>query len=207
MSNGPIKGNLIAEVQASFTFASTSNVTLAQGATLGDGQFYINGPLTVDTALNCVNSEFTMAASASIGGTGSIDWNNHEFNWEGGTIGGLTGGGFTIDGNCDFTTTGSATKTLATNMINIGSGTADFGGRGILQSDLASASSYGVVDVSGSATLAGTLQGQLENGYQPAPGTSFDVLNFGSSSGQFGTVNPEEWYANYNPTSVDLVEE
>jgi hypothetical protein len=75
-----------------------------------------------------------------------------------------------------------------------------------LQIDIGSASSYGVLNVQGTATLAGTLEANLQNNYQPPGGSSFDVLNFASSSGQFSTVNPEGWSAEYNPTSVDLVE-
>ncbi|MGH7224164.1 MAG: hypothetical protein ACRELF_13115, partial [Gemmataceae bacterium] len=76
---------------------------------------------------------------------------------------------------------------------------------GTLQCNLASDTSYGCVDVSGTATLDGTLDGNLEGGYQPSSGTSFDVLNFSSSSGQFATIEPQGWNANYNSTSVDLV--
>ncbi len=133
--SGPLKGNLIAEVQASFTFAAGSTVTLRTPNALGDGQFNLNGALVVDTALDSVNSEYTMTSSAAISGSGSFDLNNHEFNWEGGTIGELTGGGFTIDNNADFKTTGLATKTLATSMVNLGTGVADFGGTGTLSID------------------------------------------------------------------------
>jgi hypothetical protein len=133
--SGPLKGNLIAEIQASFTFAAGSTVTLGTPNALGDGQFNLEGALVVNTALYSVNSEYTMFAGGTISGTGSFDLHNHEFNWEGGTIGGLTGGGFTIDNNADFKTTGSGTKTLATSMVNLGTGVADFGGTGTLSID------------------------------------------------------------------------
>jgi hypothetical protein len=137
LSNGPLKGNLIAEVQASFTFAAGSTVTLDAGATLGDGSFTISGSLIVDTALDSINSEYTMTPSGALSGSGSFDLNNHEFDWEGGmiSVGGLDGGNFTIDNNADFKTTGSGTKTLATSMVNLGTGVADFGGTGTLYID------------------------------------------------------------------------
>ncbi len=65
-------------------------------------------------------------------GTGSIDFNNTQFDWQGGTIGGLTGGGFTIDANAQFDTSGAAIKTLGAIMTNVGDGTANFDGTGSL---------------------------------------------------------------------------
>ncbi|HEY7315597.1 MAG TPA: hypothetical protein VH643_40085, partial [Gemmataceae bacterium] len=76
---------------------------------------------------------------------------------------------------------------------------------GTLQSDIASASSFGKLKVTGSATLDGTLQAELEDGYQPPSGTSFEVLDFASSSGQFADVEPQGWSATYDPTDVKLV--
>jgi hypothetical protein len=135
VGSGPLNGNLVAEENASFTFASGSTVTLNPGATLGDGQFNIAGTLFVDEDLEATLSEFTLESTGLISGTGSVDWWNHEFDWEGGTIGGLTDGGFTIDGNADFQTSGAATKTLATTLTNTGSGSADFDGTGTLVID------------------------------------------------------------------------
>jgi hypothetical protein len=76
---------------------------------------------------------------------------------------------------------------------------------GTLQSDIAGDSDFGTVAVTGTATLDGTLQANLENGYQPPSGTKFAVLTFGSSSGQFADVKPDGWSANYDPTDVTLV--
>jgi hypothetical protein len=93
VSNGPLLGNLKAGPQASITFAPTSSVSLNAGATLGDGQFYIDGPLAVNTALQSGSAEFYLqndggvTTNGSIGGTGSIDWWNQTFDWQGGTIG------------------------------------------------------------------------------------------------------------------------
>jgi hypothetical protein len=276
VSSGPLTGNLNAEANASFTFSPTSAVTLGAGATLGDGKFYVDGPLTVDTNLLANKPEFVLQGadgtnSGAIGDTGSIDWWNNEFDWQGGTIG--LSGGLTIDNNADFKLTGAAPKTLSTTLTNSGGGTGTMSGdlenygsvdrqdgssigfadgstvdnakgavfdfenslggtittfnndgtlelgagdtltagtftqssTGTLQSNIASATSYGSLSVTGSATLDGTLQGQLENGYQPPSGTSFQVLTFGSSSGQFATVSPSGWTAQYDPTDVMLV--
>ena len=76
---------------------------------------------------------------------------------------------------------------------------------GTLQSDIASASLFGTLDVLGTATLAGTVDGYLLGSYQPPAGTSFGILSFASSSGQFTAIEPQGWYAVYGSTFVDLV--
>ena len=43
--------------------------------------------------------------------------------------------------------------------------------------------------VSGGATLDGTLNLALVNGFSPAIGNSFQVMTFGSRTGQFATIN------------------
>jgi hypothetical protein len=76
---------------------------------------------------------------------------------------------------------------------------------GTLQSDIAADSDFGMLSVTGTATLDGTLQANLEDGYQPPSGTKFAVMTFGSSSGQFADVKPDGWSAEYDPTSISLV--
>jgi hypothetical protein len=48
---------------------------------------------------------------------------------------------------------------------------------------------YDQLAVSGAASLAGTLNIATVNAFQPAFGNQFQVLNFGSSTGNFGTYN------------------
>ena len=50
-------------------------------------------------------------------------------------------------------------------------------------------SQYDQLAVSGTATLGGTLDVSLINGFQPALGNTFQVLTFASSSGNFGFYN------------------
>jgi hypothetical protein len=53
----------------------------------------------------------------------------------------------------------------------------------------ASAGQFDVLQVSGTATLDGTLNVSLINGYNPAPPDSFQILTFGSRVGDFATMN------------------
>jgi hypothetical protein len=71
---------------------------------------------------------------------------------------------------------------------------------------------YGQLVVSGSssATLAGTLNASIVNGYSPQAGDAVPIITFTSSTGQFSTVKvsnlPAGIAANllYNPTNVTL---
>ena len=58
-----------------------------------------------------------------------------------------------------------------------------------LNIEIDSATSYDQLNVTGTATLAGTLNVTLGNGYVPSSLNSFNVLSFGSKSGDFTTYN------------------
>ena len=67
------------------------------------------------------------------------------------------------------------------------------------------------INVSGTATLAGTLAVTLISGYAPGLEESYDVLNFASSTGSIATFNSPlingnpAFTTNTTPTSLDLV--
>jgi hypothetical protein len=51
-----------------------------------------------------------------------------------------------------------------------------------------SATQFGLVAVTGAATLAGTLNVHFASGYTPAAGSTFKIVTYGSRSGQFDNV-------------------
>jgi hypothetical protein len=55
------------------------------------------------------------------------------------------------------------------------------------------------------ASLGGTLQAELADGFVPAFGDSFEVLSFGSRSGTFAAVMGTGLSARYSPTNVTLL--
>lgn len=158
-------------------------------------------------------------ATLTLSGIGTVgrDLDNHgKIVWPvGGTVG--FGSGVTIhnekDGVLDFeNTSGSFVPSVSNDgLLEVAAGVLSMAGTfaqsstGTLQNDITSGTSWGKLKVSDSATLDGTVQAQLEDGYQPPSGTAFDVLDFASSSGQFATVDPQGWSAEYNPTDVELV--
>lgn len=79
-----------------------------------------------------------------------------------------------------------------------------------LDIDIASPTVYGTLMVSGTATLAGTLNVALLNGFTPALGASFAILSFGARSGDFSTKNgllfsPSEFFvADYVGNTLTL---
>jgi hypothetical protein len=79
---------------------------------------------------------------------------------------------------------------------------------GSLLFGLSSSSSFGVMSISGNATLGGTVGVLWLNGFVPASGNAFTVLNYGSYSGIFTnvTVPPSAavWLTNYGPTSFTM---
>ena len=65
-----------------------------------------------------------------------------------------------------------------------------------------SAGKFGKLSVTGSATLAGALEADLESGYSPSVGDSFKVVSDAGISGGFTTVNLPETSAAFFKASV-----
>jgi hypothetical protein len=138
------------------------------------------------------------------GGVGTIGSNGTIVNQ--GLIEADQPGTITISGNQGWTNTGTlraSTGDLRTTDIGTHSGIIEVGagrtltasngftqsGAGTLSLDIGGSTSFGTVAVTGVATLAGTLEIQLTDGFDPAIGETFTVMTFTSRSGDFGTVN------------------
>jgi hypothetical protein len=78
---------------------------------------------------------------------------------------------------------------------------------------LTAATEFDRLTVGGRATLAGTLNVSLANGFSPSLGNSFQIMTYGSRTGQFATVNLPpldaglRWRVDYNATNLTLVVE
>ncbi len=97
--------------------------------------------------------------------------------------------------------------------VNFG-GDLHFGALASLQSEVGgmlAGSQYDQVLVQGTATLDGTLNVLLTNGFVPAPGDTFEIFSAASIVGTFSSASlPNlpgslEWVLNYTPTSVELI--
>ena len=87
------------------------------------------------------------------------------------------------------------------------------GASGILRIELGGhnpGTQYDQLVVGGNASLAGTLELPLINGFVPQPGDQFQILTCGSQTGQFSQINAPAvsgavWVAHYSGTNVSAV--
>ncbi len=114
----------------------------------------------------------------------------------------VSGGTIVVDAE-PFQNNGTLAATLGTATLagsfNLAGGTLEFG--------LSSTNSFGKIQISGSAALAGTVAATLLNGFMPAVSNSFPVLTYGSFTGAFtNTELPSGfvWQTNYGPTTFTL---
>ncbi|HOI73736.1 MAG TPA: hypothetical protein PLO63_06255 [Syntrophales bacterium] len=173
----------------------------------GEGKFYMKGG-TLDV---------TGTTTVGLNGTG-------EFNQTGGTFKSnaiINNGTFTYTGGIiqtsTFTNTGTFTGAGVINALSKGGsvaftnsgilapgnspGTLSIGGNfeqtdsGTLAIELASLTSYDILSVTGTATLAGILQVILYEGYLPAVGDYYDFLTAGGLSGAFASILGPQGYS------------
>ncbi|HKD08533.1 MAG TPA: hypothetical protein VKB79_21710 [Bryobacteraceae bacterium] len=158
------------------TVDGTGNAFSTMGNLMNAGTIEISGGGSVTVAGSYTQTAGTTAANT--GGTltaGTIDL-------QGGT---LTGGG-TING--DLTVDGGTLNPGDPQSITI-NGNYDQTLLGILDVDLASATSYDHVTVNGHATLGGTLDLTIETGFSASIGTTFNIFSWLSETGDFATFN------------------
>ncbi len=170
-------------------FLNSGSVLISQGGTLSSPLTYtqITGQTTVDGTLR-------------INGNGVA-------NFAGGAV---YGNGGTIQGNVISNAAfnmGDLPMTVGTMAIN---GNYTQGANGSLAFDIASLTSYDQLNVSGHASLNGTLYVDLLNGYTPQIGNMFDIMNYAGKSGTFSMTiglpinNNEHFVLEYNPTNLTL---
>ena len=79
---------------------------------------------------------------------------------------------------------------------------------GTLRFGLSSMSSFGRINISGNATLDGTVSATCLAGFVPAMSNSFPVLTYGSRTGAFTNTDlppAASWMLNYGPTTFSLL--
>jgi hypothetical protein len=106
---------------------------------------------------------------------------------------GAVAGAATLTGSFDITggTINPGDGVKKAGKLNI-SGTYTQSGSGILNIDLdgtTAGTNYDVLDISGAATLGGTLDVDAIGTYKPTAGQQYDILDYGSVSGAFTTVD------------------
>ena len=178
-------------------------MTVSKSTGTGTTELIVNGSYTQTGGTTTVDG--VLNASGGINVSGGFIYGN---------AAGITNGKQgTLVGNFDLTggtiNPGDGIKKIGD--LNI-TGTYTESGAGILNIDLDGTSpntKYDVLNVSGAATLGGTLNVDTLTGFTLAAGDSFDILNYASETGAFSTVNlptltgGDTWNVSYN--STDLV--
>jgi len=180
----PTNGALV--VNAAFTNAGTIHVLT--GTLHLNSAFVQNSGATIVHEANIAKSHWMASVTVNGGdlrGTGII---TSDVTHNGGTIApGQSAGALTIDGSYTQHADGA------------------------LDIELGSAAHYDVLHVTGSAWLGGRLNVNAINGYAPLTGTIFQVLTYGSHSGQFTAMNGLSLTQRvtltpqFNPTDLTLI--
>ena len=186
----PFSGPLTNTAAGTITIGSGRTLTAASftnfsGGTLGGGTYNVAGTFQFDNAAIVTNAATIVldGASARI-----IDQSSHDalagtFAVNTGSFSLLHGAALTTAG--DFENDGiltigpGSTFSVSGNFTQGSAATLDLqlGGTG--------AGQFGQLAVTGTATLAGTLQDTLVNGYVPTTGDTFQILTYGARSGDF----------------------
>jgi hypothetical protein len=173
--------------------SSTGNFTLSGGQTLTtSGGFTNAGTLTVARG-----STFTLNSSGSYtqtGGTTTVDGTlkssvtTAALNLNGGSLFGTGTLGFGVVDASILTPADS--KTSAGILTVSGTYRQNSGGAlNIAIGGTTAGTKYDQLNVTGAATVNGTLNLSLINGFVPTVGSTFEILNASSVSGTFSTVN------------------
>jgi hypothetical protein len=165
------------------TLSIGPSVAQVSGNTLTDGTWYVGA----NSALALVASITTNQANVTLDGADSVfaALNNLASNE----------GSFSLLGGRDFTSAGdwnnSGSLTVAANSTLTVNGTFTQAANGSLTVQLGgtAAGQFSRVVVIGQATLDGILDVTEVGGFTPAAGDTFQVMSFGSSSGDFATKN------------------
>jgi hypothetical protein len=158
-------------------------VTVSKSTGTGTTALLVNGAYTQTGGTTTVDGKLSTTTGINVSG-GFIY----------GNAAGITNGTQgTLVGNFDLTggtiNPGDGIKKIGD--LNI-TGTYTESGAGILNIDLhgtTANTTYDVLNVSGAATLGGTITIDLITGFNPIVGDVWDVLNYASETGSFTTVN------------------
>ena len=175
------------------TNAAAGSFTLASGRNLTTSVAFSNaGTLKVSTG-----TTFTVAPGNNFKQTAGTTTDD-------GTMAVTGAGKFTINGGSLFGNAGTFSGNLTSSgtfnigdAINLAGQMAVTGNyvqtsTGVLNADIGGAAAgtkFDQLNVTGAVTLGGTLNLSLINSFVPTIGSTFDIMNFASSTGTFATIN------------------
>jgi hypothetical protein len=192
---------------------SIPNASLVSSGTLGAGTWVVGTSSTL--TISGVSSIATISVPVTLQGSGSIFTGLSNL----ATIG--TAGALSLLNGATLTTAGNMVNDgnvdLAAGTLNI-TGTytqASTGAYSVAIGGITPGSTYGQLNVTKSASLNGTLNVSLSDGYTPPQGDSYAILTFASETGNFSAEfglyfgNGEGFTPTFSPstnsTALDLV--
>jgi len=189
--------NEVRDLHAGVQSGSSGSYNLGAGSLSVSRDAYIgkegSGTFTQTGGMNTVARTMTIATGAGAGTynlsggtlTAANIVNNDTFSFIGGT---LSVGTFTGDLTNSGGTLAPGGSPGLTSIV--GAYTQDASGTLLMElGGLVPQTDYDVLAVSGLLTLGGTLETVLYEGFNPQVNDTFDILNWGSISGTFDTVN------------------
>ena len=211
-------GTLDIQTDAALTFSNAGPMLIISNS----GRFVKSaGTQTSLIAANLNNSGTIEVKAGTLQFQGSWSQTTGSTTVDGGTVLGgtlLSIGGGTLTGSGTIQATvvndGVASPGGSPGTLSLGPGeNYQQGASGILQIELGGHSpgtQYDQLVVGGNASLAGTLELHLINGFVPQLGDQFQVLTCGSQAGPFSQINAPAvggavWVAHYSGTSVSMV--
>ncbi len=148
-------------------------VTLGSGLTVRGGSGTLGGPTGTVLNLGTVNAD---VAGRTIIITGA--------GFENRGLIAATGGGLAVQ---TLTMNGGTIFAAAGKTVTV-SGNLALGATDTVVTELAGLSNVGLLAVTGTASVAGTLDVRLATGFTPSVGQRFRIMTFASRSGLFGTL-------------------
>ncbi len=182
------QGTITANLSGVGSYTQTAGATVIPAATTDTTvSFAISG--------GTARVDGTLSSSVNVTGTGTLFGN-------GAVVGNLSAAGVVQPG--DTPSPGILTVSGGGNYTQSSTGALD-----ILIGGTTLGTQFSQLNVVGPASLAGTLNVSLANGFNPVPGNSFTILTSTAISGTFATVNlptlsSGSWQVTYSATSVVL---
>jgi hypothetical protein len=172
--------------------AATVKVTAANGLNAGNGTITLAGGTFLIDGSTASTSPVAVNSGATLGGKGTV------------------AGPVTINSGATLAPGDNGVGALATGALTINTGgtfAVEIGGK-------TAGTGYDQVNVSGAASLGGTIIVSIVNGFTPSAGDSYQVLTFTSKSSDFATQSgfnlgggltlQEQFSPAVNPTSLNL---
>ena len=184
------------------TYSMTQGSGLASFANTSTGTITNTGTMTIGTSVPATNAgTITNQASSTFTNNGTLSGagtftNNGTYKGSGTFSGSLftnPNGSFVAPGNSP------GCHTFSNGYTNSGTLQIELGGTTVC-------TQYDRLNITGTATLGGTLDVSLINSYTGSNGHQLTIINATTLSGTFSTVNlPANWYINYNLPSAGQV--